>query len=197
MEQSTPTCSKRLQNSLSTSSEPIQSTQLATLEHWKSNTKGTTSISFLCICRSRISRKVGVQVTSVVASSLITNHSQSVSGGWRLAGTEGNLSPLLYHGSIVGRPNISPRGFGDPKPELELSPLSLEPLDTAALPATEGLPSPEKVLSHPLVDLLEEEAIYSEQAKEEEEKEKEKEEERVGSCLYRMNSLPLRKTSNG
>jgi hypothetical protein len=55
--------------------------------------------------------------------------------------------------------------------------LSLEPLDTAALPATEGLPSPEKVPPRPLDDLREEEAINGEQGKEEEEKEKEKEEE--------------------
>ena len=105
-------------------------------------------------------------------SSLITNHSQSAGGGWRLAGTERNLSPLLYHGSIVGRPNISPRGSGDPKPEPELSLLSYEPFDAAASSATAGPLSPEKNVPRPLVDLLEKEAINGEQGREEEEKEK-------------------------
>ena len=107
MERSTPARSKRSQNSLSVSSESIQSAHSMALEHWKSKTRGTASISFLCICKSRISRKFGVQATSAATSSLITNHSQSAGGGWRLAGTEGNLSPLLYHGSTVGRPNTS------------------------------------------------------------------------------------------
>ena len=114
-----------------------------------------------------------------MASSLITNHSQSAGGGWRFTGTEGNLSPLLYHGSIVGRPNTSSRDSGDPELELELSPLSLKPLGATASPPTGGPPSPEKVPPRPFVDLCEEEAIDGEQGKEEEEKEKEKEEERL------------------
>jgi hypothetical protein len=74
----------------------------------------------------------------------------------------------------VGRPNISPRGSGDPKPELELSSLSPEPLDTTALPETEEPPLPGKVPPRPFADLLEEEAINGKQGTEEEEKEKEK-----------------------
>ena len=115
-----------------------------------------------------------------MASSLITNHSQSAGGGWRFARTEGNLSLLLYHGSTVGQPNTSSRDFGEPEPELELSPLSPEPLDATASLVTEGPPSSEKVPPRPFVDLLEEEAIDGEQGKEEEEKEKEKDEEKLG-----------------
>jgi hypothetical protein len=78
----------------------------------------------------------------------------------------------------VGRPNISPRGSGDPKTKSELSLLSSEPL-TDPLPALEGPPSPEKVPPRPLVDLFEEEAINGKQGAEEEEKDKEKEEEKL------------------
>ena len=81
----------------------------------------------------------------------------------------------------MGRPNISPRGSGDPKPEPELSLLSSEPLRAVASLATEGPPFLEKVPPRPFVDLLEEEAINGKQGKEEEEKEKEKEEERLGA----------------
>ena len=77
----------------------------------------------------------------------------------------------------MGRPNISPRGSGDPKPEPELSLLSYEPFDAAASSATAGPLSPEKNAPRLLVDLLEEEAIDDEQGREEEEKKKEKEEE--------------------
>ena len=116
----------------------------------------------------------------MVASSLITSHSQSVGGGWEFTGIKGNLSPLLYHGSIMGRPNTSSRDSSTLEPKLELSTLSPESLGAAASPTTEGLPSPKKVHPRPFVDLLKEEAIYGEQGKEEEEKEKEKEEERLG-----------------
>ena len=76
----------------------------------------------------------------------------------------------------MGRPNISPKGSGDPKTESELPLLSSKPL-TAVPPATEGPPLLEEVPPRPLVGLLEEEAIDGEQGREEEEKEKEKEEE--------------------
>jgi hypothetical protein len=115
----------------------------------------------------------------------------------RLAGTEGNLSPLLYHGSTVGRPNISPRGSGDPEPELELSPLSSEPLGAAAHQQWKDLPHRKKVPPRPLVDLLEEEAIDGEQGREEEEKEKEKEEEKAGSLFVSEYVSAFEKISNG
>ena len=109
-----------------------------------------------------------------VASSLTTNHSQSDGGGWGFTGTERNLLPLLYHRSIVGRPNTSSRDSGNLEPELKLSPLSPKSPDATASPVTGGPFSPEKALPHPFTDLLEEEAIDGEQGKEEEEKEKEK-----------------------
>ena len=87
----------------------------------------------------------------------------------------------------MGRPNISPRGFGDPKKESELLLLSSEPLGVVTLPAMEGPPSPEKVPPRPLTDLLEEEAINGEQGTEEEEKEKEKEEEEFGLFSFLSN----------
>ena len=112
-----------------------------------------------------------------MASSLTSNHSQSLGGGWGFTGTEGNLSPLLYHGSTVGRPNTSLRDSGDPEPKLELSPLSPKPLGAIASPVTGGPPSSKKVPPRPFVDLLEEEAIDGEQGKE---KENKKEEEELG-----------------
>ena len=63
----------------------------------------------------------------------------------------------------MGRPNISPRGSGDPKTEPELPLLSSEPL--AIPPAVEGPPSPEKVPPRPLIDLFEEEVIDGEQGR--------------------------------
>ena len=119
-----------------------------------------------------------------MASSRITNHSQSVGGGWRLAETEGNLSLLLYHGSKMGRPNMSPWGSGDPKTESELLPLSSTPLGVLTSPLPEELPP------RPFAGFFEEDAINSkqkiqEQEREEEEKEEEKEGEefRVFSFL--------------
>ena len=75
----------------------------------------------------------------------------------------------------MGRPNISPRGFGDPKTESELPLLSSEPLVVIPL-AIEGPSLPGKVPPRPFADLFEEEAINGKQGTEEEEKEKEKEE---------------------
>ena len=80
---------------------------------------------------------------------------------------------LLYHGFIMGQPNTSPRDSNDPKPELELLPLSSEPLGAIASLVMEGPPSPKKVSPRPFVDLLEEEAINGKQGKEEEEEEEE------------------------
>jgi hypothetical protein len=122
-----------------------------------------------------------------VASSLITNHSQSAGGGWRFTGTEGNLSPLLYHGSIVGRPNTSSRDFGDPELELELSPLSPKPLGAAASTPMGGPPSPEKVPPHPLIDLYEEEAIDGD--KEKKKKKKRRRRKKKGWELFVPNIL--------
>ena len=83
----------------------------------------------------------------------------------------------------MGRPNISPRGSGDPKTESKLPLLSSKPL-AAIPPATEGPPLPEEVPQRPLVGLLEEEAIDGEQGREEEkEKEKEEEEELKFVCI--------------
>ncbi len=97
----------------------------------------------------------------------------------------------------MGRPNTSPRDSGDPKPELELLPLSSEPLGAIASLVTEGPPSLEKVPPRPFVDLLEEEAINGEQGKEEEEEEeKEKEEEELD--LFKPNMLSIfEKMNNG
>ena len=93
---------------------------------------------------------------------------------------EGNRSPLLYHGSTMGRPSTSSRGSGDPKPELEPPPLSPLSLGIAGAPVMGGSPSPARVPPRFLVDLHEEEAIVGDQGREEEEKEKEKEEEKLG-----------------
>jgi hypothetical protein len=58
--------------------------------------------------------------------------------------------------------------------------LSPKSLGATTSPVMGGPSSPEKALPRPFADLLEEEAIDSEQGKEEEEKEKEKEEKRLG-----------------
>ena len=88
MEWSTLACSKRSQNSLLASSRSIQVSQPIALEHWKSKMRGTTRISFLCMYRSQISRKVGTQATTAVASSRTTSHSQFAGGSWGFARTE-------------------------------------------------------------------------------------------------------------
>ena len=75
----------------------------------------------------------------------------------------------------MGRPNISPKGSGDPKTESELPLLSSEPFAVIP-PAIKGPPLPGKVPPHPFADLPEEEAINDKQGTEEKEKEKEKEE---------------------
>jgi hypothetical protein len=102
----------------------------------------------------------------------MTSHSQSAGGGWRLAGTEGNLSLLLYHGSTVGRPSTSPWGSGDPKTESEPLLLSSEPLGTLAPPEVPLLP--EELPPCPFAGFFEEEAIAGEQRREEQKKEKKK-----------------------
>ena len=86
----------------------------------------------------------------------------------------------MYHGSTVGRPNMSSTDPVGSKLELELLPSSLLPLGVVASSGIGGSPSPKEVSLHFLTNRCEEEAIFSVQGREKEEKEKEKEEEGLG-----------------